>query len=213
MRCRRGDAEPVPRYRRSKEQGGRPWLSVTTSSSSAPAPAAARSRTRSRRPARRSCCSSGATSCLARARTGSPTRCSSKGRYISEDTWYDADGKAFQPQVHYFVGGATKMYGAALYRLRPQDFGELNARRRRLAGVAARLRRLRALVHQGRVALSGPREPRRGPHGGHVEQAVPVPRRLARAADPAALGRLDRGRVPPVPRAVRDHARTRRIAR
>ncbi len=48
-----------------------------------------------------------------------------QGRYISEDTWYDADGKPFQPQVHYFVGGATKLYGAALYRLRPQDFGEL----------------------------------------------------------------------------------------
>jgi choline dehydrogenase-like flavoprotein len=48
-----------------------------------------------------------------------------KGRYISEDTWYDADGKPFQPQVHYYVGGATKLYGAALYRLRPQDFGEL----------------------------------------------------------------------------------------
>jgi len=47
------------------------------------------------------------------------------GRYISPDTWYDADGRAFQPQVHYFVGGATKLYGAALYRLRPQDFGEL----------------------------------------------------------------------------------------
>jgi len=47
------------------------------------------------------------------------------GRYISEDTWHDADGAPFQPQVHYFVGGATKMYGAALYRLRPQDFGEL----------------------------------------------------------------------------------------
>ncbi len=47
------------------------------------------------------------------------------GRYISKDTWYDAAGAAFQPQVHYFVGGATKMYGAALYRLRPQDFGEL----------------------------------------------------------------------------------------
>jgi choline dehydrogenase-like flavoprotein len=47
------------------------------------------------------------------------------GRYISEDTWYDADGAAFQPQVHYFVGGATKMYGAALYRLRPEDFGDL----------------------------------------------------------------------------------------
>jgi choline dehydrogenase-like flavoprotein len=48
-----------------------------------------------------------------------------EGRYISKDTWYDADGKAFQPQVHYFVGGATKLYGAALYRLRPKDFEEL----------------------------------------------------------------------------------------
>jgi choline dehydrogenase-like flavoprotein len=47
------------------------------------------------------------------------------GRYISPDTWHDAYGTAFQPQVHYFVGGATKMYGAALYRLRPQDFGEI----------------------------------------------------------------------------------------
>ena len=48
-----------------------------------------------------------------------------QGRYISKDTWYDDDGKPFQPQVHYYVGGATKVYGAALYRLRPQDFGEL----------------------------------------------------------------------------------------
>ena len=47
------------------------------------------------------------------------------GRYISPDTWYDEKGKAFQPQVHYFVGGATKLYGAALYRLREKDFGEL----------------------------------------------------------------------------------------
>ena len=46
-------------------------------------------------------------------------------RYISADTWYDADGRPFQPQVHYFVGGATKMYGAALYRLRPGDFGQI----------------------------------------------------------------------------------------
>ena len=48
------------------------------------------------------------------------------GRYISEETWYDGEtAKAFQPQVHYFVGGATKLYGAALYRLREEDFGEL----------------------------------------------------------------------------------------
>ena len=47
-------------------------------------------------------------------------------KYVSADTWYDANGKPFQPQVHYFVGGATKLYGAALYRLRPEDFGELH---------------------------------------------------------------------------------------
>jgi choline dehydrogenase-like flavoprotein len=43
-------------------------------------------------------------------------------RYVSKDVWYDKRGKAFQPGVHYFVGGATKMYGAALYRLRQEDF-------------------------------------------------------------------------------------------
>jgi choline dehydrogenase-like flavoprotein len=48
-----------------------------------------------------------------------------QNRYVSPDTWYDRDGRPFQPQVHYFVGGATKMFGAALYRLRQQDFGEL----------------------------------------------------------------------------------------
>jgi choline dehydrogenase-like flavoprotein len=48
-----------------------------------------------------------------------------ENRYVSPDTWYDERGKPFQPQVHYFVGGATKLYGAALYRLRAEDFGEL----------------------------------------------------------------------------------------
>jgi choline dehydrogenase-like flavoprotein len=48
-----------------------------------------------------------------------------ENRYVSADTWYDEKGEAFQPQVHYFVGGATKFYGAALYRLRERDFVEL----------------------------------------------------------------------------------------
>lgn len=48
-----------------------------------------------------------------------------EGRYQSEDTWHYDDGEPFAPQVHYYVGGATKLYGAALYRLREQDFGEL----------------------------------------------------------------------------------------
>ena len=48
-----------------------------------------------------------------------------ENRYVSPDTWLDGEGRPFQPQVHYFVGGATKLYGAALYRLRREDFGEL----------------------------------------------------------------------------------------
>ncbi|MFO0808211.1 MAG: FAD-dependent oxidoreductase [Gemmataceae bacterium] len=46
-------------------------------------------------------------------------------RYVSVESWLDAEGKPFQPGVHYFVGGATKLTGAALFRLRTEDFGEL----------------------------------------------------------------------------------------
>jgi choline dehydrogenase-like flavoprotein len=47
-------------------------------------------------------------------------------RYVSADTWRYENGDEFQPQIHYCVGGATKLYGAALYRLRQEDFGELH---------------------------------------------------------------------------------------
>jgi choline dehydrogenase-like flavoprotein len=46
-------------------------------------------------------------------------------RYKPDETWYGADGTEFQPGVHYFVGGNTKVYGAALPRLRREDFGDL----------------------------------------------------------------------------------------
>lgn len=51
-----------------------------------------------------------------------PTEVFGSNRYVSKDTWYDADGTSFQPGVHYFVGGATKMFGAAMFRLRQEDF-------------------------------------------------------------------------------------------
>jgi hypothetical protein len=50
-----------------------------------------------------------------------------KGRYISKDVWHDKHGKPFQPGSHYFVGGATKMYGAAHFRLRQKDFEQVEA--------------------------------------------------------------------------------------
>ena len=46
-------------------------------------------------------------------------------RYKAKERWRDARGGWFSPGVHYFVGGNTKVYGAALPRLREDDFGEI----------------------------------------------------------------------------------------
>ncbi len=54
-----------------------------------------------------------------------PTEVFVNNRYVSKDNWYDKNGKVFQPGSHYVVGGATKMYGAALFRLRQEDFEEV----------------------------------------------------------------------------------------
>ena len=47
------------------------------------------------------------------------------GAYQVKDTWYGKDGSTFQPGLHRFVGGNSKVYGAALFRLRKKDFGEV----------------------------------------------------------------------------------------
>src|ERR1700689_4710845 len=44
-------------------------------------------------------------------------------RYHTKETWLDKDGKELHPQQSYFVGGQTKVYGAALFRMRAEDFG------------------------------------------------------------------------------------------
>ncbi len=48
-----------------------------------------------------------------------------EAKYRANETWYDKDGRAFHPGIQYCVGGNTKVYGAALFRFRPQDFGEV----------------------------------------------------------------------------------------
>ncbi|MEI7035874.1 GMC family oxidoreductase [Fulvimonas yonginensis] len=45
--------------------------------------------------------------------------------YVANESWYDKDGTLFHPGLHYFVGGNSKVYGAALFRLRERDFQEL----------------------------------------------------------------------------------------
>ncbi len=42
--------------------------------------------------------------------------------YRTTEVWYDKHGKPFRPFTHYYVGGNTKFYGAALFRFRERDF-------------------------------------------------------------------------------------------
>ncbi len=46
-------------------------------------------------------------------------------RYQTKEEWLDKEQKAFNPEAYYYVGGNTKLYGAALQRMRQEDFGEV----------------------------------------------------------------------------------------
>jgi len=46
------------------------------------------------------------------------------GVYTTPERWLDMHGTLFRPGQHYFVGGNTKFYGAALLRFRESDFKE-----------------------------------------------------------------------------------------
>ncbi len=48
-----------------------------------------------------------------------------EGKYQTSEKWTNAKGDSFQPGLHYYVGGNSKVYGAALFRLRERDFGEV----------------------------------------------------------------------------------------
>ena len=49
-----------------------------------------------------------------------------ENRYHTKETWQDKDGKDLHPQQAYFVGGQTKVYGAAMFRMRAEDFGVIH---------------------------------------------------------------------------------------
>jgi choline dehydrogenase-like flavoprotein len=47
------------------------------------------------------------------------------GKYQAPETWYGRNGETFHPGLHYYVGGNSKVYGAALIRLRERDFEDV----------------------------------------------------------------------------------------
>lgn len=46
-------------------------------------------------------------------------------KYNTKEVWRDKNGEPLHPHTNYYVGGNTKFYGAALFRLRKEDFGEI----------------------------------------------------------------------------------------
>lgn len=48
-----------------------------------------------------------------------------KERYHTDEMWHSKEGKPFRPGTGYWVGGNTKVYGAALLRMREKDFDEV----------------------------------------------------------------------------------------
>jgi choline dehydrogenase-like flavoprotein len=55
----------------------------------------------------------------------SPQAVFGDNRYKNAESWFQTDGSAFSPGVHYYVGGNTKVYGAMLPRFRAEDFGTI----------------------------------------------------------------------------------------
>jgi len=49
-----------------------------------------------------------------------------EGKYNTTEVWRDVRGNELHPHTNYNVGGNTKFYGAALFRLRERDFGEVH---------------------------------------------------------------------------------------
>ncbi|MGH9176107.1 MAG: FAD-dependent oxidoreductase, partial [Vicinamibacterales bacterium] len=46
-------------------------------------------------------------------------------RYRASEQWMNARGRTFRPYIHYCVGGNTKFWGSVLFRLRREDFEEM----------------------------------------------------------------------------------------
>ena len=99
-------------------------------------------------------------------------------RYHTRELWYDKHGNAIHPGTGYWVGGNTKVYGAALFRLRERDFEEV--------------------LCAGRALVRSARRTRYRSHRTAGERAVPVERGPARTAHPRDRRRASREGIPSV---------------
>jgi choline dehydrogenase-like flavoprotein len=137
----------------------------------------------------------------------SPTAVWKDLRYRTRETWLDERGTTFVPYTHYGIGGNTKFWGSVLYRLRREDFGELQ----HAGGVspawpidydtlAPYYDRAERLYHVHGASGDDPTEPPRGPfphppipHSEGMARIVDQLRRLGLHPSPLPLGLIDPG--------------------
>ena len=122
-----------------------------------------------------------------------------KNRYVPKETWYDKRGQGLPAGRALLGRGRDQALRRGPLPPAPGGLRRAQALRRRLPGLADLLRRDGAVLHQGGAALPGARRPRGGPHRAPGQRPLPVPRRLPRAAHPAAARRPGAGRLPPLP--------------
>ena len=128
-------------------------------------------------------------------------------RYRTTEQWIDHEGEAFTPYTHYGVGGNTKYWGSVLYRLRQEDFGELQ----HIDGVspawpigyedlAPWYDQAERLYHVHGDASADPTEPPRGPfphppvaHAEAMQQVIAGLEQQGLHPSPLPLGLIDPG--------------------
>jgi len=91
-------------------------------------------------------------------------------RYRTKERWLTAEGRDFNPYIHYGVGGNTKFWGGVLYRLREEDFertrhadGDSPAWPITYEDLAPYYDRAEAMYHVHGQAGMDPTDPPRGP--------------------------------------------------
>ena len=116
-----------------------------------------------------------------------------EGRYTTKEVWRDRDGQPLHPHTNYYVGGNTKFYGAALFRLRREDFGEI----KHWGGVSPAwpigYEDLEPYYTAAERLYHVHGERRRGSDRSAGQRAVPASRGEPRAPHPAASRRLGPG--------------------
>ena len=114
---------------------------------------------------KQSCFSSTAITCHERDNWNS-TAVFINAKYRAKETWTGKDGETFHPGIQYYVGGDTKVYGAALLHCgRKEDFGVIHHRDGISPAWPLSYEDYQTVLHQSGAPLSRSRGARIDPTG------------------------------------------------